>query len=58
MPIVLTVASSLLLTLLASVAEIRGIVVDISGAPVPEATVVRIVDGRGMPYCSAMTGRL
>jgi outer membrane cobalamin receptor len=46
MPTVLTVASSLLLTLLASVAEIRGIVVDISGAPVPEATVVRIVDGR------------
>jgi outer membrane receptor protein involved in Fe transport len=46
MPIVLTVASSLLLTLLASVAEIRGIVVDISGAAVPEATVVRVIDGR------------
>jgi outer membrane receptor protein involved in Fe transport len=46
MPTALTAAGSLLLTLVASVAEIRGVVVDVSGAPVPDATVVRIVDSR------------
>lgn len=56
MPIALTAAGSLLLALVASVAEIRGIVVDSSGAPVPEATVVRVLDGREEPIAVAGDG--
>ncbi len=44
MPIVV-IAISLLLTALQAPAEIRGAVVDLSGAAVPDATVTLIVDG-------------
>jgi outer membrane receptor protein involved in Fe transport len=52
----LTAAGWLLLALVASVAEIRGIVVDISGVPVSEATVVRVLDGREDPVTLADDG--
>src|SRR5688572_16864340 len=46
---VLIAACTLLLTTVAGAAEIRGIVVDISGTPVIDATVVRVVGGREEP---------
>ena len=42
-------ACTLLLTLAAGLAEISGVVVDISGTPVIDATVVRVVGGREEP---------
>ena len=42
-------ACTLLLTLASGLAEIRGVVVDISGTPVFDATVVRVVGGREEP---------
>jgi outer membrane receptor protein involved in Fe transport len=53
---VLIAACTLLLTTVAGAAEIRGIVVDISGTPVIDATVVRVVGGREEPVTLAPDG--
>jgi outer membrane receptor protein involved in Fe transport len=53
---VLLAAYALLVTTVAGAAEIRGIVVDISGTPVPDATVVRVVGGREEPVALAGDG--
>jgi outer membrane receptor protein involved in Fe transport len=53
---VLIAACTLLLTTFAGAAEIRGIVVDISGTPVIDATVVRVVGGREEPVTLAPDG--
>ncbi len=53
---VLIAACTLLLTTVAGAAEIRGIVVDISGTPVIDATVVRVVGGREEPVTLASDG--
>ena len=49
-------ACTLLLTLASGLAEIRGVVVDISGTPVLDATVVRVVGGREEPVTLAGDG--
>ena len=49
-------ACTLLLTLAAGLAEIRGVVVDISGTPVLDAIVVRVVGGREEPVMVAGDG--
>ena len=53
---VLIAACTLLLTTVAGAAEIRGIVVDISGTPVIDAIVVRVVGGREEPVTLASDG--
>lgn len=52
----LVAAFSLLLFVLPAAAQVRGIVLDISGAPVPEATVVLVVAGREEPVPLADDG--
>ena len=49
-------ACTLLLTLASGLAEIRGVVVDISGTPVLDAVVVRVVGGREEPVMLAGDG--
>ena len=49
-------ALSLIVTTLQSPAEIRGTVVDLSGAAVPDATVTLVVDGKEQPVTLADDG--